>query len=153
MFLIQASLKTRTRANISTPKSNKTGEDISAVLIVLSCNMGRQAATRTMTTTTVRNEKSTNLVEQVVPEELEDVPLARLRPIPRPSTAAAALLGPLIQGAELEEQPQDPPVIVLAFVVSDVVVRVAYQMLFQEHAGTSTPCPTTRTRKEDDKIR
>ncbi len=60
-------------------------------------------------------------MEQVVPEELEDVTLARLRPIPRPSAAAAALLGPLIQGAELEEQPQDPPVVVLAFGVVRVV--------------------------------
>lgn len=50
----------------------------------------------------------TNLVEEVVPEELENVTLARLRPLPSP------LVRPLVQSAELQEQPQQPTVVVLA---------------------------------------
>lgn len=61
--------------------------------------------------TSVLRRAAPNLVENVVPEELEDVPLARLGPLACP----ASLVRPLVQGAELQEQPQQPPVVILAF--------------------------------------
>lgn len=50
-----------------------------------------------------------HLVKEVVPEELEDVTLSRLRPFP------ACLVRPFVQRAELQEEPQQAPVVVLAF--------------------------------------
>lgn len=48
-----------------------------------------------------------NLVEAIIPEELEDVTLPCLRPLP------PAAVRSLVQRAELEEKPQEPPVVVL----------------------------------------
>lgn len=71
-------------------------------------------------------------MEKVVPEELEDVPLPRLRPLaPNPR-----VLWPLVQSAKLQQQPQKPPVVVLTCFFVKACARVVTVVVFVPREAT-----------------